>query len=90
MMGITFIFILVVIIFSGIGLIIYQSYTSEYKYTADIPCYDKYGNEIVNLSCEKEVNCGWGQSYDNDDMQSYPCDKNEYKGKFANVSGEEQ
>lgn len=81
--GAIFFGIFVVVIISALILVAYQQHTSEYKYTAIIPCYDKYGNEIVDLICERDISCGWGQNYDNDNMQSYPCDKDKYDGEFV-------
>ena len=72
-----------IIILSALGYAIYLDVTAEYKYTAIIPCYDRYGSEIINTSCKKDVTCGSGQNYDNDDWKSYPCDENKYDGKFA-------
>ena len=78
-----FIWILIAIVVIGSGIFIYQQYTSEYKYTAIISCYDNYGNKINNLTCEKEINCGFGANYDNTVKQTFPCDYNKYNGKFV-------
>lgn len=41
-----------------ITMLMVDGITSEYKYSIDIPCYDKFGSEIYNLTCEKEIHCG--------------------------------
>lgn len=81
--GVILIFMFFVVFIGGFGLIIFQEMTSEYKYTAIIPCYDRYGNEIIDLVCEKDVSCGWGANYDSDNIKSYPCDIEDYDGEFV-------
>jgi len=52
----------IVIVFGSmmvlITLLMIDGATSEYKYSIDVPCYDKFGNEIYDLMCEKEIHCG--------------------------------
>jgi hypothetical protein len=87
--GIILIIMFFIVSVGGFGLLIFQELTSEYKYTAIVPCYDKYGNEIIDLVCEKDINCGWGANYDNSNWLTFPCDKNEYKGEFVLVALDE-
>lgn len=46
------------IFFLGILACIYHEINMEYKYTAEVSCYDKYNSKINNLTCTHEVYCG--------------------------------
>ncbi len=44
-------------------LIIYNEYNMKYKYTVDVPCYDKYNSLIHNTTYSYDVYCGpWQKS----------------------------
>ncbi len=70
--------VLVLVAIMVLGLIvayIYHEANIEYKYTADVQCYDKHDSMIEGLDCKHDVYCGsWQKSTPFRDG-SLPCDK---------------
>lgn len=58
-----------------ITLLMIDGVTEEYKYSIDVPCYDKFSNEMYDMTCEKEIQCGviFNNRYVNGNK--YSCDK---------------
>ena len=55
LVGLIFIALIVVVIYNGVNM--------EYKYTADVNCYDKHDSMIEGVMCKHEVYCGpWQKS----------------------------
>ena len=50
-------FIIFMLIFTLL-LIVIEEYTSEYKGTNQVECYDENNNEINELTCTEEIYCG--------------------------------
>ncbi len=70
--------VLTVLIFIIAGVCaVYSEINMEYKYTADVPCYDKEGSVINELTCKYKVICGpWGRSVPFRDKH-FSCDKDD-------------
>lgn len=67
--------LVVLMVFGLIGICIYHEANIEYKYTADVQCYDKHDSMIEGLDCKHDVYCGpWEESIPFRDG-SLPCDK---------------
>ncbi len=47
----------IIIFFSIVGILINASTLEKIGYR-EVSCYDKFGNEIGELTCEEEVSCG--------------------------------
>ena len=65
--------IIFMILLVGLGAIIYSEYNMEYKYTAKVPCYDKYNSLIHNTTCSHDVYCGPWQESTPFNRDSLPC-----------------
>ena len=51
---------------SFVVLLIIESITLEYVGEIETKCYDKLGNEILNLTCKEEVYCSILNDWSND------------------------
>ena len=57
-------------------IVLIDEMTSEYKYSIDVPCYDRFGNEIMNLTCEENIKCGKVFKTKMIGNEVYSCDEN--------------
>ena len=76
--------ILMLGILSGaIVVVLIDESTMKYKYSIDVPCFDKFENEIYNLTCQKDIMCGviFGNTFVGDNV--YSC--NESIGLLRNM-----
>ncbi len=63
LLGMCGIILVFTMFFALIIIVAYNGANTEYKYTANVPCYDLYGSLIENTTCQHEVYCGpWQES----------------------------
>ena len=71
--------ILMTVFITSLSILVINTATLEYKYTAITPCYDDNHNEIIGIECEYEVKCG---ILEKSGSEYYPCDVSKFKGKL--------
>lgn len=67
---------IIVLCCMGLGIIIFDMLTFEYKYTIQTECFDKFSNEIKGVSCQQDIMCGkiFKKVYIGNKI--YSCDEN--------------